>query len=68
MKKFGDKHLSGFEITHDSFERGDWLEMVDQLINGSSGRKTSSVQLRNGRDEVAKIILDWEASHFSSET
>jgi uncharacterized protein (TIGR00661 family) len=68
MKKFVDKHLNGFEITHDSFVRGDWLEMVDQLINESPCKKTSSVQLINGRDEVAKIILDWEANHFSSET
>lgn len=68
MKKFVDDHLNGFTITHDSFERGDWIEMVDQLITESSVKKTSYFQLKNGRDEVAKIILDWEANHFISET
>jgi hypothetical protein len=68
MKKFVDDNLNGFTITHDSFERGDWIEMVDQLITESSLKKTSYFQLKNGRDEVAKIILDWEANHFISET
>jgi UDP-N-acetylglucosamine:LPS N-acetylglucosamine transferase len=64
MRNFVQKNIAGFEVSKFSFQQGDWIPKVEQLL--SEPPKCSST-IENGSEEAALIISKWSKNGFITE-
>jgi len=56
MRKFVKRNIPGFEISHSSFQQGEWIQKIEQLINEP---KNSAKTIENGTEKASLIISKW---------
>ena len=61
MRSFVQQNIAGFEVSNFSFQQGDWIPKVEQLL--SETLQSSSI-IQNGSEEASLIISKWSENDF----
>ena len=60
IRKFIDENIPGFEVSHQIFNDGEWINDIDRFLNIKE--KKNSIPVTNGSDQAFNIINNWFAS------